>query len=99
VIMNAGDELAMTFPVPGAPAAGWTRDFVLIGDGWEKDGDFNTEFSATVLPLPSHAATPHRAPSDLEHDPVYQAHASDWERYHTRHVRPDAFARGLGFAH
>jgi hypothetical protein len=99
VIMNAGDELAMTFPVPGAPAAGWTRDFVLIGDGWEKDGDFNTEFSATVLPLPSHAATPHRAPSDLEHDPVYQTHASDWERYHTRHVRPDAFARGLGFAH
>ena len=26
-----------------------------IGDGWEKDGDFNTGFSQTVLPLPSHA--------------------------------------------
>jgi tetratricopeptide (TPR) repeat protein len=95
VIMNAGDELAMTFPVPPAPPTGWVRDFVLIGDGWEKDGDFNTEFSATVLPLPTHAATKSAPPSDLEHDPVYLAHPSDWERYHTRHVRPDAFARGL----
>ena len=34
--------------------AGWRRDFVLIGDGWEKDGDYNTGFSQTVLPLPSH---------------------------------------------
>ena len=54
VIMNAGDELALSFPVPAPPPAGWTRDFVLIGDGWEKDGDFNTEHSATVLPLPTH---------------------------------------------
>jgi len=98
VIMNAGDELAMTFAAPAPPPAGWTRDFVLIGDGWEKDGDYNTEYSATVLPLPSHAPTPPGTPppSDLEHDPIYRQHRSDWERYHTRHVRPDAFARGLG---
>jgi len=98
VIMNAGDELAMTFPAPAPPSAGWMRDFVLIGDGWEKDGDYNTEYSATVLPLPSHAPTPPGTPppSDLEHDPVYRQHRSDWERYHTRHIRPDAFARGLG---
>src|SRR5581483_5689060 len=38
VIMNAGDELRLAFPTPEPPAAGWTRDFVLIGDGWEKDG-------------------------------------------------------------
>ena len=54
VIMNAGDELRLPFPVPPLPAAGWRRDFVLIGDGWEKDGDYNTSFSATVLPLPTH---------------------------------------------
>jgi hypothetical protein len=97
VIMNAGDELAMTFPAPAPPPPGWTRDFVLIGDGWEKDGDFNTEFSATVLPLPVHAPLKSSTTvSDLEHDPVYQRHAADWERYHTRHVRPDAFERGLG---
>jgi hypothetical protein len=95
--MNAGDELAITFPVPEAPAAGWSRDFILVGDGWEKDGDFNTEFSTTVLPLPSHGPVPYDAskkPGALEDDPVYQRHPSDWEHYHTRFVRPDRFARG-----
>lgn len=96
VIMNAGDELALSFPVPAPPPAGWTRDFVLIGDGWEKDGDFNTEHSATVLPLPTHNAQVSSAtPGELEDDPVYQRHRDDWARYHTRHVRPDEFAKGL----
>ena len=56
VIMNAGDELALRFPeVPGPSAAsGLIRDFVMIGDGWVKDGDYNTAFSRTVLPLPTH---------------------------------------------
>jgi hypothetical protein len=97
--MNAGDELALQFPELPAPPDGWTRDFVLIGDGWEKDGNFNTEFSTTVLPLPSHGPTPYDAaapPAALEQDPVYQRHPGDWERFHTRHVRPDAFSRGLG---
>jgi hypothetical protein len=52
VIMNAGDELRLSFEAPPPPPAGWTRDFVLIGDGWVKDGDYNTSFSKTVLPLP-----------------------------------------------
>ena len=30
------------------------RDYVLVGDGWVKDGNFNTTFSQTVLPLPAH---------------------------------------------
>ena len=54
VIMNAGDELRLSFPAPPPPPDGWTRDFVLIGDGWVKDGDYNTSFSKTVLPLPAH---------------------------------------------
>ena len=54
VIMNAGDEMRLQFAEAAPPAAGWRRDFVLIGDGWEKDGDYNTGFSQTVLPLPSH---------------------------------------------
>lgn len=99
VIMNAGDEMALEFPVPPAPPAGWTRDFVLIGDGWEKDGDFNTEFSAGVLPLPAHGAAPYDRsvpPTTLEADPVYQRHPGDWETFHTRYVRPSSFSRGLG---
>jgi hypothetical protein len=100
VIMNAGDELRLRFPAPPPPPAGWTRDFVLIGDGWEKDGDYNTEHSQTVLPLPSHDRPAYGgagASLQLERDPVYQRHANDWERYHTRFVTPREFLRGLRF--
>jgi hypothetical protein len=34
-------------------------------------------------------------PRTLEDDPVYQAHRDDWERFHTRFVRPDRFVDGL----
>ncbi|HET9359519.1 MAG TPA: CRTAC1 family protein, partial [Vicinamibacterales bacterium] len=98
VIMNAGDEMRLRFREQPAPASGWRRDFVLIGDGWEKDGDFNTGFSQTVLPLPSHDRRAYgegSPPVELERDPVYQRHRSDWEEYHTRFVSPDAFVRGL----
>lgn len=98
VIMNAGDELRLTFTAPPAPAEGWTRDFVLIGDGWVKDGDFNTSFSKTVLPLPVHGRAEYLASSpalELERDGVYQRHPADWETFHTRFVAPDDFLRGL----
>ena len=55
VIVNSGDELSMQFPEQPAPPTGWVRDFILVGDGWIKDGDFNSTFSKTVLPLPYHA--------------------------------------------
>ncbi len=98
VIMNAGDEMRLRFAEQPAPETGWRRDFVLIGDGWEKDGDYNTGFSQTVLPLPSHDRPAYgegRAPGRLEDDPVYQRHRSDWEEYHTRWVEPSDFIRGL----
>ena len=96
VIMNAGDEIALRIPAPPAPAAGMRRDFILIGDGWVKDGDYNTTFSRTTLPLPTHAtgryATPPRA---LEDDPVYAQQRADFETYHTRYVAPDRLSRAL----
>ncbi len=98
VIMNAGDELRLAFPAPPPPGAGWVRDFVLIGDGWNKDGDFNTGFSKTVLPLPQHGRPDYRAASfepALEDDPVYRRHAGDWQQYHTRFVAPRPFLEGL----
>jgi hypothetical protein len=101
VIMNAGDELRLQYAAPAGPPAGWTRDFVLIGDGWEKDGDFNTGYSQTVLPLPTHARATYEASGaspELEDDPVYRQHRDDWERYHTRYVSPDRFLRGLAGA-
>jgi len=98
VIMNAGDEMRVQFPEVPSAASGWRRDFVLIGDGWEKDGDYNTGFSQTVLPLPSHDQPAYGADTaslELEDDPVYQRHRADWQRYHTRYVTPDRFLRGL----
>ena len=99
VIMNAGDELKLSFRAPAPPKDGWVRDFVLIGDGWEKDGDFNTDFSKTVLPLPSHDQPRYTAASpepSLATDPVYLRHRNDWITFHTRFVSPDAFLTGVG---
>jgi hypothetical protein len=95
VIMNAGDEMVVRFTAPPEPPRGRTRDFVLIGDGWEKDGDFNTAFSRTVLPLPSHRRPYDTPPGRLEQDPVYVEHRADWTRYHTRYVTPRWFADEL----
>lgn len=90
VIMNAGDELRLRFPEAPAAAAGLVRDFVVVGDGWVKDGDYNTTFSRTVLPLPTHASGRYdAAPRALEDDPVYRAHPGDWAEYHTRYVAPE----------
>ena len=90
VIMNAGDELSLRFGSAPAPRPGQRRDFVVIGDGWVKDGDYNTTFSRTVLPLPTHASGRYdRAPGRLEDDPVYRAHPADFALYHTRYVSPD----------
>jgi tetratricopeptide (TPR) repeat protein len=91
VIMNAGDELRLAFPEAPPLGAGYVRDFVLVGDGWVKDGDYNTVASRTVLPLPTHRTA--RYPNGggkLEDDPVYRRHREDFEHYHTRYVTPDA---------
>lgn len=90
VIMNAGDELRLTFPEAPPPRGGLVRDFVLVGDGWEKDGDYNTVASRTVLPLPTHRSPGYAAGSGrLEDDPIYLRHPGDFERYHTRYVSGD----------
>ena len=96
VIMNAGDELRLRFPEAPPPANGLIRDFIVAGDGWVKDGDYNTNFSRTVLPLPTHASARYDAPPGrLEDDPVYRAHANDFAEYHTRYVSPDVLRQAL----
>ena len=90
VIMNAGDELRLRFPEAQPPARGLVRDFIVVGDGWVKDGDYNTSFSRTVLPLPTHQTGRYDTPpSRLEDDPVYRQHARDFAEYQTRYVTPD----------
>lgn len=96
VIMNAGDEIALRFPVSDGPAAGMKRDFIWECDGWTRDGDLNTRFGNSVLPLPAHGVkTDDRPPGRLHDDPVYRRFPRDWQTYHTRYVTSEAFALGL----
>jgi hypothetical protein len=97
VIMNAGDEMALRFADPGPPPAGWVRDFVIAGDGWIKDGDYNTADSQTVLPYPYHARKEYDSPSPsrLEDDWEYRHHTQDWQTYQTRYVSAEAFQDAL----
>ena len=96
VIMNAGDEIAMTFRAPEGPPPGWKRDFIWVSDGWTKDGNLNTRYSKTVLPVPYRELKNYdQPPGRLEDDPVYQRFPDDWRKYHTRYVTPAVFEKGL----
>jgi len=92
VIMNAGDEMSLHFQSPSAPPAGWVRDYIIAGDGWIKDGDYNSTDSRTALPLPHHDRTTYDTPpGKLEDDWVYRHHPQDWQTYQTRYVTPQTF--------
>jgi tetratricopeptide (TPR) repeat protein len=96
VIMNAGDELRLRFPEAPPPHPRFARDFIVMADGWEKDGDFNTSFSRTVLPLPTHRTARYDTPPGrLEDDAVFRQHPSDFAEYHTRYVTSDAVRDAL----
>jgi len=96
VIMNAGDELRLKFAEPPSPPAGWLRDFVIVGDGWIKDGDYNSTFSKTVLPLPHHSERDYVIPpGKLEDEWTYRQHPEDWDTYHTRYITPEVFNNAL----
>jgi hypothetical protein len=96
VIMNAGDELSLRFAAPLPPPTGWVRDYVIAGDGWIKDGDYNSTYSQTVLPYPYHARKDYNTPpGKLEEEWVYRHHPEDWQTYQTRYVTPEIFTGAL----
>jgi Tfp pilus assembly protein PilF len=96
VLVNAGDEVRLRFKAVADPPAGWSRDYVMIGNGWIKDGDYNSTFSKTVLPLPDAKMREYtKPPGRLEDDPVYQRHARDWQEFHTRYVTPERFLNAM----
>ena len=96
VIINAGDEMSLRFPSLPGPAAGWVRDYVIAGDGWIKDGDYNSTYSKTVLPLPHHDRKEYDTPPGrLEDEWTYRQHPQDWQTYQTRYVTPEDFQNAL----
>ena len=84
-ILGSGDEVSLQFRAAdtGKPHEGWTRDFLLKVDGWAKDRDPNTAFSASVQPLPFHAMSRYPYPSG-EHFPQDATHASYEREWNTR---------------
>ena len=75
VVMGSGDEVRLLFDPSALPELpdGFERDYVLVVDGWAKDGDANTAYSQTVEPLPYHGmpqypyAAPDAFPAGPEH--------------------------------
>ena len=58
VVMRPGDEVALAFDARALAAipSGWTRTFLLYGDGFSKEMDLNSASPDRVDPLPFHAA-------------------------------------------
>jgi hypothetical protein len=85
VVMGSGDELKLWYsPAALAPLAhGWTRDFLLLVDGWAKDADANTAFSQNVEPLPFHGMSSYPYPA-AETFPADEIHNSYRRSYNTR---------------
>jgi len=76
VIAKPGDEIAVAFdagrlsPLPD----GWTRTFLLLGDGFSKEMDINSASPDRVGPLPFHAMS--RYPyGEAEHYPETPEHS------------------------
>jgi hypothetical protein len=85
VIMGSGDELRLEFDARRLPALrpGWTRDFLLLVDGWAKDADANTAYSKSVEPLPFHGMSAYPYPS-REQFPDDAGHRRYRQQYNTR---------------
>ena len=96
IITNAGDETTVKFNASTLPplARGWKRDFLIRSVGWVKDGDLNTAFGNTVLPLPFHGMKSY-PPSETDNypdDPELQKYNSE---YNTRVVTADEYLNAL----
>jgi tetratricopeptide (TPR) repeat protein len=85
LVMGSGDEVRLLFDAAALPPLpdGWRRDFLLLVDGWAKDGDANTAFSQTVEPLPFHGMSQYPYPEG-ESFPDDEQHRLYRERYNTR---------------
>jgi tetratricopeptide (TPR) repeat protein len=90
VVMKGGDAIRLEFDGHGLPdlPPGWTRDWLFVSDGWEKDADKNTVAGQTVEPLPFHGMDDARygQPQPVPDD---EAHRRFRSEYLTRRGGPE----------
>lgn len=83
IVMGSGDEIELRFKALPPPRAGYTRDFLLLVDGWAKDRDPNTAHGQSTHPLPFHAMSQFPYGPE-ERFPETRHHREYLERYNTR---------------
>ncbi len=96
IISNAGDEATIKFDGTHLPEQkpGWKRDFLINFVGWVKDGDLNTAFGNSVLPLPFHGmkSYPPSAADIYPDNPELEKYNRD---YNTRVVTGEEYLNAL----
>jgi hypothetical protein len=87
VIAKTGDELELSFDASALPPlpAGWTRTYLLRGDGFSKEMDINSASPHTVEPLPFHNMSTYPYPA-AERYPDTPEHNRYREQFNTRQV-------------
>ena len=90
VVFQGGDAIRIDSDASRLPPlpAGWERDWLVVLDGWEKDGDENTVAGQTVEPLPFHGQDDSRYGEDQAEPPALRELR---ERWLTRREGPEKF--------
>jgi hypothetical protein len=90
-VLKGGDAVRLAFDADGLPPLppGWTRDYLIVLDGWDKDADKNTVAGETVEPLPFHGMDDARYGALVF--PDRPGHGEYVREYLTREGGPDAF--------
>lgn len=95
VVMKGGDAVRLEFDASALPPLpeGWTRDYLIVLDGWDKDADKNTVAGQTVEPLPFHGMDDARY-GELAF-PDSEEHRRFVREYLTRRGGPEEFVDAL----
>ena len=99
VIMNAGDELQLSFAAPPAPPPGWTPRFRAdrrrLGEGRRLQHRLLEDRAAAAVARPARTTAARRDAVELEDDPVYSAIARTGRRITRGTSRRARFLEGL----
>jgi hypothetical protein len=87
VVSKPGDEIALDFDATSLPPPrpGWTRTFLLAGDGFSKEMDINSASPDVVQPLPFHGMKRYPYPA-ADVPAAVRARWRDLGKWNTRRV-------------